>query len=203
MMWWFTKPFLIYFHNLSRVVSEAKAHIFQSSWWEAIRVCIPLSAMQRDYIMEINCIMANERNHFYHTVRESRNHQQTLRLYTTHNAENSKYKRPLLCWLTFFLTYQSIDRLTLQHFYPAATLHTDFELRFVQALHTKVPLSQVIWGIIKHPDVLLWCCAYSFPFASSIILPHCVQGAAHRLQNPCMSKRSLQRQHRNVWMRLH
>lgn len=42
----------------------------------------------RDYIMEINYIMANERNHFYCTICE-----------TAHNTENWKYKLPFLCWI--------------------------------------------------------------------------------------------------------
>lgn len=112
----------------------------------------------RDYIMEINYIMANERNHFYCTICE-----------TAHNTENWKYKLPFLCWipLSSFTNPRAI--YLFEHICPAAAL----------SLH------RVNWSIIKHADVLLWGRAYFSPFARFIILSHCVFRAWHIYSKIC------------------
>lgn len=99
--------------------------------------------------------MANERNHFYYTTCESLSTNKPWDC-RQHIMQKTKHNCPCHCADSHF-SHLLINRPFNKHQQQEGTsLRADLELHFVQTLHTKVQLTQVNWGIIKHPDVLLW-----------------------------------------------
>lgn len=144
--------------------------------------------------------MANERNHFYYTTCESLSTNKPWDC-RQHIMQKTKHNCPCHCADSHF-SHLLINRPFNKHQQQEGTsLRADLELHFVQTLHTKVQLTQVNWGIIKHPDVLLWRqCIFSSSCSLHRFISLCFQGIAHPLQNSVRVKLSLQSQHRDVWV---
>lgn len=137
--------------------------------------------------MEINYIMANDRKHFYYSLCErlAINKPLDCRQHITQKTQNINGPCYADSHFPYLLHY---FHLTLQHFYPAATLCTDFELELCANFAYK---STAQSGQLRHnktrrcPSVRL-CIFFSLcSLHHSISL--CFQGAAHPLQNLCMS----------------